>query len=106
MTVVDLALRDIVLLGESATTLSEALCLRSVGANRDKTSSAAGVMGVVFVRAHRMAYARAEAMELRGHGGQWVPSRPRRRLALADALYLLAVALIAAMFVSFEGMIA
>ena len=66
---IDLALRDIALLGTSALQLSEALELRSVGKDRTKTSSAAGVMGVTFLHAQRMASAQAEAMELRGYGG-------------------------------------
>ena len=105
-TVVDLALRDIVLLGEEAVTLSESLYLRSVGHNRDKTLSAAGVMGVVFVRAQRKAAERAEAMELRGYGGQWSPSRRSCRLTKADVAYLLLAFLIGASFVYLEGTLA
>lgn len=67
--VVDLAVRDAIIMGESAVSLSEALALRSVGRDRTKTASAAGVLGAVFVRAHTMATARAEAMELRGYHG-------------------------------------
>ena len=102
-TVVDLALRDIVLLGEAATSLSEALSLRSVGTNKDKTSSAAGVMGVVFVRAQRLATARAEAMELRGYGLDWTGGRTRYRLRVADAAYVLALAAVIASFAYLEG---
>ena len=105
-TVADLALRDIVVLGESATSLSEALSLRSVGTNKDKTASAAGVMGAVFVRAQRLATARAEAMELRGYGLGWADARMRRRLRGADVAYVLAMAAVVAAFVCLEGAMA
>ncbi len=105
-TVADLALRDIVVLGEAATSLSEALSLRSVGTNKDKTASAAGVMGAVFVRAQRLATARAEAMELRGYGLGWADARMRRRLRGADVAYVLAMAAVVAAFVYLEGAMA
>ena len=90
VTAVDLALRDLVDLGESALSLTEALALRSVGRDTQKTSSAAGVMGTTFVRAHLLAAARAEAMELRGYSGE-LRRGERHRLCGADAVYALAV---------------
>lgn len=93
--VLDIALRDMVLLGESARSLSEALMLRSVGRDRTKTSSAAGVLGVVFLRAHTMAMARAEAMELRGYDGRAVVGLPTRSsVGLATFGYLATLALV------------
>lgn len=101
VTAVDLALRDLVVLGESALSLSEALALRSVGRDTQKTSSAAGVMGTTFIRAHLLATVRAEAMELRGYSGE-LRRGERRRLCGADVVYGLGVALCVALCVYLE----
>lgn len=101
--VLDLAIRDVVLLGESARSLSEALALRSVGKDRAKTASAAGVMGAVFVRAHTMAAARAEAMELRGYDGSFFgASVPRRGWDMADVAYCVVLVGAIGLFVYWE----
>lgn len=101
--VLDLAIRDVVLLGESAKSLSEALALRSVGKDRAKTASAAGVMGAVFVRAHTMATARAEAMELRGYDGRsFSASTPRRGWGIADVAYCVVLVGAVGLFVYWE----
>ena len=97
----DLAVRDLALLGAEATTLAEALELRSVGHNRSKTASAAGVLGTVFLRAQRHAAAQAEAMVLRGYPG----ARAARRLrpSLPVVLYLLFIAFLVVAFVYLEA---
>lgn len=99
---VDMALRDIVLLGESAQSLSEALALRSVGKDRTKTSSAAGVMGVTFVRAHQAAVARAEAMELRGYGTTTRVRRSRTAIPPIAIAYACATILLVVLFAYLE----
>ncbi|MDO4806756.1 MAG: energy-coupling factor transporter transmembrane component T [Coriobacteriales bacterium] len=100
---VDLALRDVVLLGESARTLSEALELRSVGHDSTKTSSAAGVMGVTFLLAHNKAVARAEAMELRGYGdGMREVQRKAVQINAATMVYGICVALLVVLFAYLE----
>lgn len=102
VTTIDLAIRDIVLLGESALRLSEALELRSVGKDNAKTSSVAGVMGITFVHAHRMATARAEAMELRGYGNMRQAPHGRGRMSWAVVGYVLVIALLAVAFAYLE----
>lgn len=104
--VVDLAVRDVVLMGEAAVSLSEALALRSVGKDRTKTSSAAGVMGVVFVHAHTMAQARAEAMELRGYSGVVAIGTTSAKMGVPDAAYALLAAMAVALFAYLEIAIA
>ena len=42
--VIDLAIRDLALLGQIAIELGQALALRSIGHNRDKSSSVAGLL--------------------------------------------------------------
>lgn len=99
--VVDSAIRDLALLGRTATEVTEALVLRSVGRNRDKTTSAAGVMGVTFVRAQNLAAGQVEAMECRGFDGSFPVSR-QRVLTPAGIAYLVGIACVAALFVYLE----
>ena len=98
----DIAVRDVIALGESAVSLSEALALRSVGKDRTKTASAAGVMGVVFVRAHALATARSEAMMLRGYDGQPVSVVTGSHLRLANVAYVLVWLCLVGLFVYLE----
>lgn len=105
VTTVDLAIRDVVLLGDSARTLSEALDLRSVGRDSTKTSSAAGVMGVTFLLAHNKAMARAEAMKLRGYGANDKAKHSKIRAMrpnTATVVYALCIAVVVALFAYLE----
>lgn len=99
---VEMALKHIEVLGRSARELSEAVVLRSVGApvGRQRTDSAAGVMGATFLKAVRSADAMGEAMLCRGFCGTY-PAPPALRLGLADAAYSCLVALMAASFLLF-----
>ena len=109
VTTVDLAIRDVVLLGDSARTLSEALELRSVGRDPTKTSSAAGVMGVTFLLAHNRAVARAEAMELRGYGFDAKTRHSKTRAlgpSAATVAYMLCVLALVALFAYLEVAVA
>lgn len=99
---VDLALRNLALLAQTATTLSEALALRSVGHDVNKTGSAAGVIGATFLRSQDLARAQAEAMACRGYNGE-TPASARARLAPADVALLAGTALLAAFFVYLEA---
>ena len=100
--VVDLALRDLVLLGQSALSLSEALSLRSVGAGRDGTGSAAGVMGTCFLRAHSLSTSMGEAMACRGFDGDYETSR-ERDLTPAGVVYVVGLVFLVACLVWLEG---
>lgn len=85
--VADSAIRDLALLGRTASELTEALALRSVGVNHDKTSSAAGIMGVTFVHAQSLASEQVEAMACRGFDGSFPVVRDRS-LTPAGVAYL------------------
>lgn len=102
--ILDIALKYIVLLGDVAINVLESLTLRSVGRNEAKSSSASGVMGVTFLKAHDFAGEMYEAMECRGFTGEYeVPKR--RRISPAAIAYLAALALEFAVFLSLEGAI-
>lgn len=97
----DLAIRDLALIGSEATKLCEALELRSVGHNPKKTAGAAGVLGTTFLRAQRHAAAQAEAMALRGYDGR-APVRAHVRAGWEVGLYVVLVACMVAGFVYLE----
>lgn len=89
--VLDITLKYIVMLGDVARDVLEALTLRSVGRNRDKQGASGGVMGVTFLKAHDFSAEMYEAMECRGFTGDYVVPK-RKILSSASVLYLLAVA--------------
>ena len=98
---IDLAIRDLALIGTEAKRLTEALELRSVGRNRDKTGSTAGVVGTCLVKAARHAREQAEAMALRGFDGT-AGARRLARPTATDVCYCLAVVLVCASFAYLE----
>ena len=105
--VCDLAIRDLALLGRTAAELSESLACRSVGRSADKTASAAGVMGVTFIKAHDLAQAQAEAMACRGlDAGEAPVPAARERLGTGDVAYALLVVALLATFLWLEGAMA
>lgn len=99
---VDLALKNIVSLGETALEVLTALKLRSVGKNRDKTSSMGGISGVVFMKSSRSAQDTFDAMSCRGFEGEYMVPRTRQWKAL-DLLWLVTLAGLVALFVYLQG---
>lgn len=94
--VLDSAVRGIAVLGRVATQLTEALALRSVGRNRDKSSSAGAVLGMTFVHASVFSQAQAEAMACRGYDGQHTAAAERTSGGAAVCYALALAALVAA----------
>lgn len=87
----DLTIKYIVLLGEVAAGVLDALSLRSVGHNRHKSRSAAQVLGVTFLKAHDFGEELYDAMECRGFMGDYcVPKHSIK--SLSTLLYLLVIA--------------
>ncbi len=101
----DLALRSIVQLGETALEALVALRLRSVGRNPDKRGAMGGVGGVVLLKAASASQQTFDAMRCRGFEGEYAFERTRgwRR---ADAAWLVLLALLVATFAWLEGAIA
>jgi len=90
--ILDMALKYIVLLGDVASGALEALMLRSVGRNDDKSGASSGIMGVTFLKAHDYADEMYEAMECRGFTGEYAVAA-RRRFSGADGTYLALIVL-------------
>ena len=101
---IDLALRSIVRLGETASEVLCALGLRSVGRNRHKGSSMAGVGGVVLLKASKSAQETYDAMRCRGFDGEY-RTGARSSLKAVDALWLGLLALVIVLFVLTQGMV-
>lgn len=100
----DLALKNIVTLGNVALEALRALKLRSVGRNTDKASSLSGVGGVVFIKAQQSAQDTFEAMRCRGFEGQYNVSDQCAWKA-ADFAVLAAACAALALFVYLQGAI-
>jgi len=96
--VLDITIKYILLLGELALQLLYALKLRSVGVNRSKQTSLAGISGTVFMRSEEMAEEMYDAMKCRGFTGEYAAIE-RSRWTAADALYTIVNCSIIALFI-------
>jgi len=83
--ILDQTLRSLLLLGEAARELLEALSVRSLGGRR-RFAPLAWIVGTLFLRSAALAGRTAEALTARGYDGDW-PLRPRS-LDAPDFLYL------------------
>jgi cobalt/nickel transport system permease protein len=69
--ILDITIKYIYMLGEFSLNMFYALKLRSVGKNRSKYSSMAGIAGTVFLQSKEMAEDMYHAMECRGFTGEY-----------------------------------
>lgn len=100
----DLALRNIVRLGDCALETLTALTLRSVGRDTDKRASMGNVGGTLLVRASKAAADTYDAMRCRGFEGSYYREGVLRPRA-ADAAWAVAFALFVALFLHLEGIL-
>ncbi len=101
---IELTLRGIVTLGETASEILTALRLRSVGRNPDKRSSMGGVGGVVLLKAGRAAQDTYDAMRCRGFDGAYRMGADVR-LRPIDAVYAALFALLTILFAYTQGLV-
>lgn len=100
----DITLKYIVLLGDIARDMLQALKLRSVGVNTKKQASMSGVMGVTFLKAKEMSQETYQAMVARGFEGEY--RRPRGMVfTWKDAVALGGVIAVSILFVKLEGIL-
>jgi len=100
--VLDITIKYILMLGEFSLEMLYALRLRSVGKNRNKTSSLSGIAGTMFVKSREMAEEMIGAMECRGFTGEYRAVNTFR-FSLADAVYILVNAMLLFAFLSLRG---
>ncbi len=84
----DIMIKYIVLLGEYALQMLYALKLRSVGKNKEKYGSIAGVGGTLFLKSRAMSQTMFQAMECRGFDGEYKITN-RFTFTIYDAVYIL-----------------
>ena len=101
---IDLALRNIVRLGDCALETLIALTLRSVGRDTDKRASMGNVGGTLFVRASKAAADTYDAMRCRGFEGEY-DGGTRARLRAADAAWICSFIIFLALFLHLEGIV-
>ena len=101
---IDLALRSIVRLGETAAEVLCALSLRSVGCNRNKGAAIGGVGGVVLLKTSRSAQETYDAMRCRCFDGEYRASA-RATLKPADAAWALLLIGLVALFAYLQGLV-
>lgn len=101
---IDLALRNIVRLGDCALETLTALTMRSVGRDADKRSSMGSVGGTLLVRASKASQDTYDAMRCRGFEGSY-DMRSTARLRMADIAWIAAFVLFLILFLNLEGIV-
>ena len=69
--VLDITIKYIVIFGEFSLNMLYALKLRSVGKNKNKSTSISGIIGTMFIKSKEMAEEMYGAMECRGFTGEY-----------------------------------
>lgn len=101
---VELALKSIYDLGQTALEVLGSLKMRSVGRNHEKGSALGGVGGVVLLKAQRAAKTTSDAMRCRGFEGDYImPDTLAFRPA--DALWAAGAILLVVAFLVLEGVL-
>lgn len=69
--VLDITIKYIIIFGEFSLNMLYALKLRSVGKNKNKSTSVSGIIGTMFIKSKEMADEMYAAMECRGFTGEY-----------------------------------
>lgn len=69
--VLDITIKYIIIFGEFSLNMLYALKLRSVGKNKNKSTSVSGIIGTMFIKSKEMAEEMYGAMECRGFTGEY-----------------------------------
>jgi len=94
----DITLKYLVVLGRICTYMTEALKLRSIGHNRKKQNTAAGILGVTYLKSQAMSKEMYQAMACRGFDGTY-QSYGKHKWIINDAALLVAGVLILVVFI-------
>lgn len=98
--ILDITIKYIYMLGEFSLNMFYALKLRSVGKNRGKYSSMAGIAGTVFLQSKEMAEDMYHAMECRGFTGEY-HMNDKSMFKWRDYLYIGIIAVFFTLFIYF-----
>lgn len=100
--ILDTTIKYIFILGNLCLELLDALKLRSVGWNKDKQKSAAGIMGITYLKSRKMAEETLDAMTCRCFDGNYrLPKQKQRwkKRYLYDILNVITCILICILYV-------
>lgn len=95
----DTTIKYIAILGEISTHLLQALKLRSVGKNKRKEKSMAGVLGVTFLKSKEMSEEMYQAMICRGFEGEYRRVRKKYRLNVWDIVCVMVLVGLTALYI-------
>jgi cobalt/nickel transport system permease protein len=85
--VLDITIKYVVLLGEFALNMLQALRLRSIGKNNSKYASLSGIAGTLFIKSKEMAEEMYHAMECRGFTGEYQGYR-KYKMGIPDYIFV------------------
>jgi len=98
--IMDITIKYIVLLGEHAINLLNALKLRSIGITSNKYKALTGIMGNLFIKSYKMSEEMFHAMECRGFVGEYI-IKLNLKLKKMDYVYLAMNILLVILFIYF-----
>lgn len=98
----DITLKYIALLGEICFRMLQALKVRSIGKNTQKSKTLSAILGVTFLKSKELSDEMYQAMECRGFDGSYVVLK-KRTSPIANLCYLLGVLCVVFVFLKLEG---
>jgi cobalt/nickel transport system permease protein len=98
----DITLKYIMLLGEICFQMLQALKIRLIGRNPQKSKALSGIFGVTFLKSREMSEEMYQAMECRGFDGKYVILK-RETNVIHNVLYLFGFLILFFIFFKTEG---
>jgi cobalt/nickel transport system permease protein len=98
----DITLKYIMLLGDVCFQMLQALKVRMIGRNPQKSKALSGIFGVIFLKSKEMSEEMLQAMECRGFDGKYVILK-RKTSWLYNLIYLCALIFVLWLFLKMEG---
>ncbi len=102
--ILEITLKNIIWLGDIAYNMLSALNMRQIGHNRNKSEALEGILGTLFIKTKESSDVTYNAMMLRGFTGEYRRLR-KKRFTLTDAVYLLVLIAVIAVFIYFERLV-
>lgn len=98
----DITLKYIMLLGEICFQMLQALKVRLIGKNPQKSKALSGIFGVTFLKSRELSEEMYQAMECRGFDGKYVILK-RRTTVFRNVAYLFGLLILGFVFLKMEG---
>jgi cobalt/nickel transport system permease protein len=101
--ILDTSIRYIYLLGDICLNMMQALKSRTIGRNKNKYNTMAGIIGNLFTKSVEMGSEMYYAMECRGFTGEYAKAE-NRRFKARDIYYLIVILIMVSLFVYTGGL--